>query len=89
MAMHQGSTPTQPDIDPQDLKTVITPIAELNTKGTDGDHADDDYNAASVEADFRTKAELTAAKTGYYRYENAWYPRVKQVRDDLYLLLYH
>ena len=89
MAMHQDSTPTQPDIDPQNLKTVITPIAELNTKGTDGDHADDDCNAASVEADFRTKAELTAAKTGYYRYENAWYPRVKKVRDDLYLLLYH
>ena len=87
--MHQDSTPTQPGIDPKDLKTVITPIAELNTKGTDGDHADDDYNAASVEADFRTKAELTAAKTGYYRYENAWYPRVKKVRDDLYLLLYH
>ena len=75
--------------DPSALKTVITPIAALNTKGTDGDHAEDDYNTASVEVDFRSKVELTAAKTGYTRYGNAWYPRVKKVRDDLYLLLYH
>ena len=88
-AMNGGGAPIQPDTDPKELKTVITPIAQLNTKGTDGDHADDDYNTASVEADFRTKVELTAAKTGCYRYENAWYPRVKKVRDDLYLLLYH
>ena len=71
------------------LKTVITPIAELNTKGEDGDHADDDFNTASLEIDYRQTAELTSAKTGYTRYDNAWYPRVKKVRDDLYLLLYH
>ena len=71
------------------LKTVITPIAELNTKGEDGDHADDDFNTASLEIDYRLTAELTSAKTGYSRYDNAWYPRVKKVRDDLYLLLYH
>ncbi len=71
------------------LKTVITPIAELNTKGEDGDHADDDFNTVSLEIDYRQTAELTSAKTGYSRYDNAWYPRVKKVRDDLYLLLYH
>ena len=71
------------------LKTVITPIAELNTKVEDGDHADDDFNTASLEIDYRQTAELTSAKTGYSRYDNAWYPRVKKVRDDLYLLLYH
>ena len=71
------------------LKTAITPIAELNTKGEDGDHADDDFNTASLEIDYRQTAELTSAKTGYSRYDNAWYPRVKKVRDDLYLLLYH
>ena len=71
------------------LKTVITPIAELNTKGEDGDHADDDFNTASLEIDYRQTAELTSAKTGYTRYDNAWYPRVKKVRDDLYILLYH
>ena len=78
-----------PDTDPKDLKTVITPIAELNTKGEEGDHADDDFNTASLEIDYRQTADLTSMKTGYSRYDSAWYPRVKQVRDDLYLLLYH
>ena len=78
-----------PDTDPKDLKTVITPIAQLNTKGEDGDHADDDYQTASLEIDYRQNADLTSMKTGYSRYDNAWYPRIKQVRDDLYLLLYH
>ena len=83
-----GDTPIVIPTDPT-LKTVITPIAELNTKGEDGDHADDDYQTASLEIDYRRTAELTSAKTGYTRYDNAWYPRVKKVRDDLYLLLYH
>ena len=83
-----GDTPIVIPTDPT-LKTVITPIAELNTKGEDGDHADDDYQTASLEIDYRQTAELTSAKTGYSRYDNAWYPRVKKVRDDLYLLLYH
>ena len=82
-------TPIIIPTDPKELKTVITPIAQLNTKGTDGDHADDDYMTASLEIDYRQTAELTSMKTGYTRYDNAWYPRVKQVRDDLYLLLYH
>ena len=83
-----GDTPIVIPGDPT-LKTAITPIAELNTKGGDGDHADDDFNTASLEIDYRQTAELTSAKTGYSRYDNAWYPRVKKVRDDLYLLLYH
>ena len=48
-----------PDTDPKDLKTVITPIAELNTKGEEGDHADDDFNTASLEIDYRQTADLT------------------------------
>ena len=67
----------------------ILPIAELNRGGTDGDHMEDDYNTASVEADFRSKVLLNSATTGSFRYDSAFYPRVKKVRDDLYLLLYH
>ncbi len=74
---------------PENPETKITPIAELNLGGTDGDHMADDYNTATVEADFRTKVLLNSAKTGYFRYDSAFYPRVKKVRDDLYLLLYH
>ena len=82
-------TPTDTPAAPENPETKITPIAELNRGGTDGDHMDDDYNTATVEADFRTKVLLNAAKTGSFRYDNAFYPRVKKVRDDLYLLLYH
>ena len=70
-------------------ETKILPIAELNRGGTDGDHMEDDYNTASVEADFRSKVLLNSATTGSFRYDSAFYPRVKKVRDDLYLLLYH
>ena len=70
-------------------ETRILPIAELNRGGTDGDHMTDDYNTASVEADFRSKVLLNSATTGSFRYDSAFYPRVKKVRDDLYLLLYH
>lgn len=70
-------------------ETRILPIAELNRGGTDGDHMTDNYNTASVEADFRSKVLLNSATTGSFRYDSAFYPRVKKVRDDLYLLLYH
>ena len=70
-------------------ETAILPIAQLNTDGTDGDHAEDDFRTASLEIDYRSNVTLSSAVTGYTRYNFAWYPRVKKVRDDLYLLLYH
>ena len=73
----------------ENLETVIIPIAQLNTNGSDGDHANDDYMTASLENDYRTMTELTSASTSYFRYDNAFYPRVKQVRDDLYVMFYH
>lgn len=69
-------------------ETVIAPIAQLNTEGTDGDHAGDDFTTASLEIDYRSNVKLSSAVTGFARYDNAWYPRVKKVRDNLYLLLY-
>lgn len=74
---------------PKDPKTEILPIADLNRDGADGDHMDDDFRTATVEADFRTEVLLNESTTGSFRYGSAWYPRVKQIRDDLYLLLYH
>ena len=58
-------TPTDTPAAPENPETKITPIAELNLGGTDGDHMADDYNTATVEADFRTKVLLNSAKTGY------------------------
>lgn len=71
------------------MKTELVPISTLNTNGTDGDHAADDYRTATVETDYRTEVLLNEDTTGSFRYAHAWYPRVKKVRDDLYLLLYH
>lgn len=71
------------------MKTELLPIAKLNTGGSDGDHMADDYQTATVETDYRTAVVLNESTTGSFRYENAWYPRVKKVREDLYLLLYH
>ncbi len=69
-------------------ETVMIPIAQLNTDGTDGDHAEDDFRTASLEIDYRSNVTLSYETTGYHRYDYVWYPRVKKVRDDLYLLLY-
>ena len=71
------------------METKLFTIADLNTNAADGDHMADDYTTASVEGDFRSKVLLNSATTGSFRYDNAFYPRVKKVRDDLYLLLYH
>lgn len=71
------------------MKTELVPISLLNTDGTDGDHAADDYRTATVETDYRTAVLLNEDTTGSFRYEHAWYPRVKKLRDDLYLLIYH
>ena len=41
-----------------------------------------------MEINFRETVDLNSAVTGYTRYDNAYYPRVKKIKDDLYLLLY-
>ena len=79
----------QEDIGSVSEETVITPIGFLNTKGTDGDHAEDNFLTASLEIDYRASVTLSSSTTGYFRYDQVWYPRVKKVKDDLYLLLYH
>ena len=69
-------------------ESKITPISLLNTNVVDGDHAEDDYRSASLEINYRENVVLNSSVTGYSRYDRAYYPRVKQIREDLYLLLY-
>lgn len=64
-------------------------ISKLNQTSVDGDHAEDDYRTASLEINFRETVILTSGTTGYPRYDRAYYPRVKKLRDDFYVLLYH
>lgn len=63
-------------------------IKELNTKSEEGSHVQDDFLTASMEVSYRETIELSAATTGYTRFDHAWYPRVKQLREDLYILFF-
>ena len=62
-------------------------IKELNTKSESGSHVNDDFNAASVETSYRETVDLT--KEHHHRFRLAFYPRVKKVKDDLYVMAYH
>ncbi len=69
-------------------ETVLT-IKDLNKESSSGSHAEDDYRTASVEKNFRETVDLTQPSTGSGRFSNAYYPRVKKVNDDLYLMVWH
>ena len=74
---------------PQNAVSVLNSMDDLNTNVTDGSHLKDDYNTAYLETNFRENAiVLSSAETTYTRYDKAWYPRIKKVNDDLYLLLW-
>ncbi len=66
----------------------LTTINELNTRPTPWSHVDDDIETASVEINYRDTVELSEKLSSYARYRDAWYPRIKKIRDDLYLLLF-
>ncbi len=68
--------------------TELLSIKELNTNSTLGSHAEDDYRTASMEINFRETVDLNSATTPFHLYDKAHYPRIKKVRDDLYLLLF-
>ena len=62
-------------------------IKVLNTRSESGSHVNDDFNAASVETSYRETVDLT--KEYHQRFRLAFYPRVKKVKDDLYVMAYH
>ena len=68
--------------------TELLSISELEQHSENGDHANDNYRTASLEINFREEVTLNSSITGYTRYDNAWYPRIKKVNDNLYLLLW-
>lgn len=69
-------------------KKELLSINQLVQRSENGDHAADDYRTASLEINFRENVTLNSASTGYSRYDKAYYPRVKKVNENLYLLLY-
>ncbi len=69
-------------------KTELVAINELEQLSADGDHADDNFRTASLETNFRETTVLTSATTSQSRYNMAYYPRIRKVNDNLYLLLF-
>lgn len=67
---------------------ALPTIARLNTNSANGDHAEDDLMRASLEPDFRGSAEITYADTGHKLFAEMNYPRIKQWKDDLYVLMF-
>lgn len=66
---------------------ALPTIKELNTESANGSHANDYYQTASIEKSYRETVSLTDADHG--RYNKAYYPRIKKVKDDLYILFWH
>ncbi len=73
---------------PENPETKLVTIDKLVQNSENGDHKDDDIATASLEINFRETVKLDAATTGESRYDNAWYPRIKQVKDDLFVLFW-
>ena len=69
-------------------KENVSSIKELNTAFENGSHVSDDFLTSTVELNFRELVDLNSAKTTYTRYDNAFYPRIKQLREDLYILFF-
>ncbi len=70
-----------------DFRGVLK-IDDLNKDNTPWSHICDDISTASLEISYRDTVELNADITSYERYRDAWYPRVKKVKNDLYLLVF-
>ncbi len=68
--------------------TELLSIKELNKSSVDGSHATDNYVTASLEINYRESLDLRSSVNGYTRYDKGWYPRIKKVNDNLYVLFF-
>ena len=63
-------------------------IKMLNTRSEEGSHVEDDFLTASMESSFRDTVVLSAETMGHFRFDSMWYPRIKKLREDLYILFF-
>ena len=73
---------------PSSGTTELLSIKDLNTNSSDGSHVKDDYKTASLEINYRETVDLRSDNTGSARYDKAWYPRIKKVNDNLYVMFF-
>ena len=68
--------------------TELLSVKALNNNSSDGSHINDSFLTSSLEINYRESVELRSSNTGATRYDNAWYPRIKKVSDDLYVMFF-
>lgn len=85
--MGEEVTPLTPVV-PENPETKLVAIGDLVQKSTNGDHKDDDITTSSLEINYRETVELSSTTTGQTRYDNAWYPRIKKINDNLYIMFW-
>ncbi len=73
---------------PANADRNILSMNELNKDIVNGSHASDDINATTLALSYRDTVVLSSQETTYTRYNRAYYPRVKKINDNLYLLLF-
>ena len=76
------------EVPPEEGITELVSIKDLNKNSTEGSHANDNYLTSSLEINFRESIDLRSSNTGATRYDNAWYPRIKKVNDNLYVMFF-
>ena len=77
------STPAVTTAEPiEEGVTELLSIKELNTNSEVGSHAEDDYKTATMEINFRETVDLRSSNTGFNRYDNAYYPRIKKINEN-------
>ena len=67
---------------------VLYRIGALNTDSVEGSHAADDIATASMEMDYRQRYVLNSGTMGHYRFDTAFYPRIKKINDSLYVMFF-
>ena len=73
---------------PANPETKLYTIGELNRNATVGSHAADDITTASMESDYRQTYALNSGTMKHYRFDTAFYPRIKKIHDSLYVLFF-
>ncbi len=79
------------DVPANDDRSILS-MDELNTAVVNGSHANDNLSGTSLALSYRDTAVLSSTTQAEYekatRYDKSYYPRVKKVNDNLYLLLF-
>ncbi len=73
---------------PEKPETVLRSIKELNLDAAEGSHANDDITTASMENSYRETYALNSGTMGHYRFDTAFYPRIKKLNDSLYVMFF-